>query len=62
MKDEKKLKFDKEYSTCFLRELRYLESNGIKPTFKKNIDGVDFYKFEKTPLLFEMLRKFYESK
>ncbi len=56
------MKWDKEYATNFLQELRFLESNGIKPCFTKNENGLKTFKFEKTPELFEMLRIFYAEK
>lgn len=57
------MKWDKEYATNFLQELRFLESNGIKPCFTKTDEtGLKTFKFTKTPELFEMLRIFYTKK
>ena len=61
MKIDKRL-FDKEYSTMFLQEFRYLEKQGIKPSFIKDTEGVSIFKYTKTPELFEALRCFYLSK
>lgn len=60
--NKNKIKYDKEYQTMFLQEFRWLEKNGIKPSFIKDIEGTRFYKYEKTPKLFELLRIFYVQK
>lgn len=55
-------KFDKEYSTQWITEVKWLYSKGIYYTFVKIIDGVTTYKYEKTPKLFEALALFYAQK
>lgn len=57
MKSE--IKFDKEYSTQWLKEVDYLESSGIFPTFDKTVNGVKTFKYTKTKKLFEALAKFH---
>lgn len=58
----KNLKWDKEYATNFLQEVRYLESIGIRPTFIRDENGLKTFKFEKTPELFKQLGIFYAEK
>lgn len=53
---------DKEYQTCFLREVDYLKSLGIRYSFVKTIDGSRVYKYEKTQKLFNALSLFYCDK
>jgi hypothetical protein len=55
-------KFDKEYSTQYTPEKKYLESVGINPSFIKVIDEVTTYKYEKTSELFKFLAIFYAQK
>lgn len=55
-------KFDKEYSTQFTPEMKFLLERGIKYTFVKEINGVTTYKYEKTPELFKTLEIFYRRK
>lgn len=55
-------KYDKEYSTQYTPEKKYLLSVGIKPTFIKTINNVTTYKYEKTPELFHFLEFFYAQK
>ena len=55
-------KFDKEYSTQYTPEMKFLLERGIKYTFVKEIDGVTTYKYEKTPELFKTLEIFYKRK
>lgn len=55
-------KFDKEYSTQFTPEMKFLLEQGIKYTFVKEINGVTTYKYEKTPELFKTLEIFYRRK
>lgn len=55
-------KFDKEYSTQYTPEMKFLLEQGIKYTFVKEIDGVTTYKYEKTPELFKTLEVFYTKK
>lgn len=54
-------KFDKEYSTQYTPEMKYLKSIGINYTFVKDIDGVTTYKYTKTPELFSALVYFYSK-
>jgi len=54
-----KLIFDKEYSTQYPKEMKYLESVGIRYKFVKEINGITTYKYEKTPELFKALWLFY---
>lgn len=54
-------KFDKEYSTQFVPEMKYLLSKGIKYSFVKEINGITTYKYTKTPKLFTALVSFYEE-
>lgn len=55
-------KFDKEYSTQYTLEMKYLLEKGIRYTFVKDIDGITTYKYEKTPELFRALETFYSHK
>ena len=52
-------KFDKEYATQFIDEVKFLKNKGIKYEFVKNINGVDTYKYTKTKQLFLALYEFY---
>ena len=54
-----KKKWDKEYSTQYTPEMKYLLSKGINYSFVKEIDGVTTYKYKKTPELFLTLVSFY---
>lgn len=54
-------KFDKEYATQWREEVKYLRENNIRYTFVKEINGIDTYKYEKTPELFKALVSFYTS-
>lgn len=53
------MKFDKEYSTQYTPEMKYLRSKGIDYSFVKTIKGVTTYKYKKTPELFMSLVSFY---
>lgn len=53
------MKFDKEYATQYVKEMKYLLSYGIKYNFVKTIDGITTYKYTKTPKLFKALESFY---
>ena len=55
-------KFDKEYSTQYTPEMKFLLKQGIKYTFVKEINCVTTYKYEKTPELFKILEIFYKRK
>lgn len=52
-------KWDKEYSTQYTPEMKYLQSVGINYSFVKEINGVNTYKYTKTPELFLALVYFY---
>ena len=56
-----KKKFDYEYSTQYVKEMKYLESIGIKYNFVKNVDGLTTYKYIKNSKLFKALAIFYEQ-
>lgn len=55
-------KFDKEYSTQYVPEMKYLQSKGINYSFVKEINGVTTYKYTKTSHLFKALMFFYMEK
>lgn len=54
-------KFDYEYSTQYVKEMKFLESAGIMYSFVKEIDGVTTYKYIKNSRLFKALSVFYEQ-
>lgn len=54
-------KFDKEYSTQWVEEMKWLKEHGINYTFVKVIDGITTYKYRKTSDLFELLKQFYSK-
>ena len=54
-------KFDKEYATQYVAEMKYLQSVGIKYDFVKQIDGITTYKYAKSALLFYYLEIFYRT-
>lgn len=54
-------KFDKEYSTQYVKEMKFLLNNGIGYSFVKYVNGINTYKYKKTPKLFECLKLFYEN-
>ncbi|WP_206459458.1 hypothetical protein [Anaerovorax sp. IOR16] len=54
-------KFDKEYSTQYLKEVRYLDSIGIKYSFVKEINNISTYKYTKNLDLFNALGIFYKD-
>lgn len=54
-----KKKFDKEYSTQFVDEMKFLQEHEIYYDFVKDINGITTYKYKKTPQLFYWLRIFY---
>lgn len=54
-------KFDKEYSTQYVPEMKYLQAKGINYSFVKKINGVTTYKYTKTSKLFESLMYFYSN-
>lgn len=48
-------KFDKEYSTQYVPEMKYLQSKGINYSFVKEVNGITTYKYTKTSDLFKAL-------
>ena len=52
-------KWDKEYSTQYTPEMKYLKSKGINYSFVKEVEGATTYKYTKTPELFQALVSFY---
>ena len=55
----KKLKFDKEYSTQYRKEVEWLQQCGIQYNFVKEINGVSTYKYTKSSMLFHALEILY---
>lgn len=53
--------FDCEYSTQYVKEMKYLESIGIMYAFVKEINGITTYKYSKNSRLFKALAIFYEQ-
>jgi len=62
MTDHNVSKFDKEYSTQWNAERDYLEQQGIKYTFVKEINGISTYKYTKNSELFKALGSFYTQR
>lgn len=60
--EETKRNIDKEYPCTSNLEFLYLKECGIRYEFVKTINGVQTYKYRKTPELFENLAKFYKTK
>lgn len=54
-------KFDKEYRTQYVPEMKYLKALGIYYAFVKEENGITTYKYTKTPELFQALVSFYSS-
>lgn len=55
-------KFDKEYSTQWMREVEWLTEHGVKYTFVKvSSDNVTTYKYRKNAKLFKELFDFYSQ-
>lgn len=52
--------WDKEYSTQYTPEMKYLQSKGINYSFVKEVNGVTTYKYTKTSELFKALMYFYK--
>ena len=48
--------FDKEYSTQWVDEMKWLKDHGIRYTFVKTVNGITTYKYTKTPELFKFLQ------
>ena len=59
MSDKKK--FDKEYSTTYIKEKQCLDSCGIRYTFVKEVNGITIYKYKKTSELYKCLSYFYKQ-
>ena len=55
-------KFDKEYITQYVPEMKYLQSKGIDYSFVKEVNGITTYKYTKTSDLFKALVSFYMEK
>ena len=53
--------FDKEYSTQYVEEMKWLKEQGIYYTFVKYVNGITTYKYKKTPQLFQALALFYKE-
>lgn len=59
---ERKLKWDKEFSTSFLDEVIFLKSKGIRYTWVyTNEDGISVWKFKKEKRLWDALSEMYSS-
>ena len=54
-------KFDYEYSTQYVKEMKYLKTIGIMYNFVKEINGITTYKYSKNSRLFNALAIFYEQ-
>lgn len=55
-------KYDMEYSTQWVEEMKWLRERKIMYSFVKTIDGITTYKYTKTPELFSALVDFYSIK
>lgn len=55
-------KIDKEYSTQWVDEMKYLKQRDIPYSFVKEINGITTYKYKKTKELFDSLSLFYSNK
>ena len=53
--------FDYEYSTQYVKEMKYLESIGIRYVFVKDVNCITTYKYTKNSKLFKALVIFYEQ-
>lgn len=53
-------KFDKEYSTSWIKEKDFLASKGIKYVFVKRNNEIDTWKYIKNFELFNALSEFYK--
>lgn len=60
--DHNKTKFDKEYQTQYMQEVKFLEQHGIRYVFVKEINGISTFKYTKTEQLFKLLSLFYIQK
>lgn len=52
--------WDKEYSTQYTPEMKYLQLKGINYSFVKEVNGITTYKYTKTSELFKALMDFYK--
>nr|DAT80994.1 MAG TPA: hypothetical protein [Caudoviricetes sp.] len=53
-------KFDKEYSTQWIKEVKWLSCHNVRFTFvKRDTNGITIYKYKKTHQLFSALAEFY---
>lgn len=56
------MKWDKEYSTMYWKEVEYLKNNGVYYCFVKTSEnGCSVFKYKKTKRLFELLSNFYSD-
>ena len=55
-------KFDKEYATQWVDEMKWLQNKGIRYEFVKYINNITTYKYKKTAALFYALGDFYLNK
>lgn len=65
LRGEIQIKIDREYSSNWWEETKYLMEHNIKYTFVKEIvqDGqkITTWKFKKSPYLFHVLEEFYNN-
>ena len=56
--------YDFEYATQYRKEVEYLKSRGIEPTYMKRVGEyrIPTYKYTKTPELFRAVADFYEQR
>lgn len=53
--------FDKEYSTQYVAEMKFLKEHNIYYEFVKTINGITTYKYTKNYELFKCLSDFYSN-
>ena len=53
--------FDSEYSTQYVKEMKYLMEHGVRYSFVKSLNGLTTYKYKKTSELFKLLEIFYSK-
>lgn len=58
---ENKVKFDREYSTSYKNEVKFLKEHGIRYVFVKEINTITTYKYKKNSKLFRCLAMYYEQ-
>lgn len=57
------MKFDKEYSTQYMEEMKFLHERGIKYTWVYvNEDGITIWKYKKEKRLWDALSEMYSQK